>query len=64
VLNCTKDFEVKKVVAWKACTRLLKGSRNTSISNSVEIKFFRACVESTLLSNTVTWTRAATLRVS
>jgi hypothetical protein len=50
VLDCTKDFEIRKA------TRLLKIWRSNSISSDVNIKLFRACVESTLLYNAVTWT--------
>ena len=61
LLDCTKDFEIRKALAWKACTRLVKVWKSPSISNAVKIKLFRACVESTLLYNAVTWTLTDTL---
>jgi hypothetical protein len=61
LLNCSKDFEVRKALAWKACTRLVKVWRSTCISNAVKIKINRSCVESTLLYNAVTWTLTDTL---
>jgi hypothetical protein len=38
--NCTKDFEIRKALAWKACTRLVKIWKSTSISSPVKIKLF------------------------
>jgi hypothetical protein len=61
LLNCTKDFEIRKALAWKACIRLVKIWKSNSISNAVKMKLFRACVESTLLYNAVTWTLTDTL---
>jgi hypothetical protein len=61
LLNCTKDFEIRKALAWKACIRLVKIWKSKSISNTVKINLFRACVESTLLYNSVTWTLTDTL---
>jgi hypothetical protein len=54
LLNCTKDFDIRKALAWKVCIRLVKIWKS-------KIKLFRACVESTLLYNAVTWTLADTL---
>jgi hypothetical protein len=57
LLNCIKDFEIRKALAWKACILLVKIWKSNSISSAVKIiKLFRACVESTLLCNAVTWT--------
>jgi hypothetical protein len=50
LLNCTKDFEIRMALAWKACIRLVKIWKSNSIYSAVKIKLFRACVESTLLS--------------
>jgi hypothetical protein len=60
LFNCTKDFEIRKALALKACILLVKIWKSSSIS-SVTIKLFRACVESTLLYNAVTWTLTDTL---
>jgi hypothetical protein len=61
LLNCTKDYEIKEALAWKACILLVKNWKSNSISSAVEIKLLRACVESTLLYNAVTWTLTDTL---
>jgi hypothetical protein len=61
LLNCKKDFEIRKASAWKACIRLVKIWKSNSISTAIKIKLFRACVESTLLYNAVTWTLNDTL---
>jgi hypothetical protein len=61
LLNCTKDFEISKAIAWKACVRLVKIWKSNCISSAVEIKLLRACVESTLLYNALTWTLTDTL---
>jgi hypothetical protein len=61
MLNCTKDFEIRKALAWKACIRLVKIWKSNSISTVVKVKLFRACVESTLLYNAVNWTLTDTL---
>jgi hypothetical protein len=53
-LNCTRDFEIRKALAWMACIRLVKIWKSSSITSAVKIKLFRACVESTLLNNAVT----------
>jgi hypothetical protein len=36
LLYCTKDFEGRRALAWKAYTRLVKVWKSTPISNSVE----------------------------
>jgi hypothetical protein len=41
LLNCTKDFEIRKALAWKAFIRLVKIWESNSISSVVEIKLFR-----------------------
>jgi Reverse transcriptase (RNA-dependent DNA polymerase) len=61
LLNSTKDFEIRKTLAWKACIRLVKIWKSHSISTAVKMKLFRACVESTFLYNAVTWTLTDTL---
>ena len=61
LLNCHKDFEIRRALAWKACTRLVKIWKSKSISRAVKVNLFRACVESTLLYNAVTWTMTSTL---
>jgi hypothetical protein len=45
LLNCTKVFEIRKALAWKACIRLVKIWKSNSISSAVKIELFRACVE-------------------
>jgi hypothetical protein len=55
------DFEIREALAWKACILLVKIWKSNSISTAVKIKLFRACVESTLLYNAVTWTLTNTL---
>ena len=61
LLNCNKDFEVRRALAWNACTRLGKIWKSRSISRDVKLNLFRACVESVLLYNAVTWTMTSTL---
>jgi Reverse transcriptase (RNA-dependent DNA polymerase) len=61
LLNCMKDFEIRKALAWKASIRLVKIWKSNSISSAVKIKLFRAPVESSLLYNAVTWTLTDTL---
>jgi len=61
LMNCTKDFEVRRALAWKACTRLIKIWKSSTISRDIKVNLFRACVESTLLYNAVTWTMTASL---
>jgi hypothetical protein len=62
LLNCTKEFEIRKALASKACIPLVKIWKRNSISSAVKIRLFRACVESTLLYNAViTWTLTDTL---
>jgi hypothetical protein len=52
----TKNVETRKALAWKACIRVVKIWKSSSIFIAVKTKLFRACVESTLLYNSVTWT--------
>jgi hypothetical protein len=61
LLNCTIDFEIRKAFAWKACILLVKIWKSNSISSAVKKILFRACVESTLPYNAVTWTLTDTL---
>jgi hypothetical protein len=61
LLNCAKEFEIRKALAWKAFCRLVKIWKSNSISSAVKIKLFRAHVELTLLHNAVTWTLTDTL---
>jgi hypothetical protein len=61
IMSSSKDFEIRRALAWKACTRLVKIWKSDSISKEVKITLFRACVESVLLYNAVTWTMTATL---
>ena len=61
LLNCSKDFEVRRALAWNACIRLVKIWKSNSVSREVKLNLFRACVESVLLYNAVTWTMTSTL---
>jgi hypothetical protein len=38
LLNCTKDFEIRKALAWKTSIRLVKIWKSHSISSAVKIK--------------------------
>ena len=60
LMNCNKDFEIRRALPWNACTRL---GKSNSISRDVKVtgNLFRACVESVLLYNAVTWTMTSTL---
>jgi hypothetical protein len=58
LLNCTKDFEIRKALA---CIRLVKIWKSNSISSAVKIKLFTDCVETTLLYHAVTWTLSRNL---
>jgi hypothetical protein len=58
LLNCTKDFRWERR---HTCIRLIKIWESSSISSAVKPKLFRACVESVLLYNAVTWTLTDTL---
>ena len=55
-MDCSKDFSIRKALAWKAAMRLIKIWKSKHISRKVKLKLFLACVESTLLYNAVTWT--------
>jgi hypothetical protein len=57
LLNCTKDFEIRKALAWKACIRLIKIWKSNQCCQDKAI----TCVESTLLYNAVTCTLTDTL---
>ena len=61
LMNCEKDFSVRKELAWKACKKLTRIWKSNLISIDVKINLFKACVESTLLYNAVTWTMTSTL---
>jgi hypothetical protein len=61
LMNSMKDFEVRKALAWKAATRLVKIWKRKHMSRSLKLKLFLACVESVLLYNAVTWTMNNTL---
>ena len=61
LLNCNKDFDVRRALAWNACIRLVKIWKSNSVSREVKLNLFRACVESVLLYNAVTWTMTSTL---
>jgi hypothetical protein len=61
LLDCMKDFEIRNALAWKACIRSVQIWKSNSISSTVAIKLFRACVESTRQYNSVSWTRTDTL---
>jgi len=61
LMNSMKDFEVRKALAWKAATRLVKVWKRKHMSRSLKLKLFLACVESVLLYNAVTWTMNTTL---
>jgi hypothetical protein len=56
LIDCSKDMKVREALAWKACIRLAKIWKSKAISRKVKLNLFRACVESTLLYNAVTWT--------
>jgi Reverse transcriptase (RNA-dependent DNA polymerase) len=61
LMNCEKDFSVRKELAWNACKKLIRIWKSQLISKEVKINLFKACVESTLLYNAVTWTMTSTL---
>jgi hypothetical protein len=61
LLDCTKDFEARKALAWTACIRLNKIWKSMTLSRDVKTNLFRACVESTLFYNAATWTMTKTL---
>ena len=61
LINSNKDFEVRKVLAWKVCVKLKKIWKSNIISKTQKLNIFKACVESTYLYNAVTWTINSTL---
>jgi hypothetical protein len=61
LLHRTKDFDIRKALAWKACILLVKIWKSNCISSAVKIKSFRACVGSILQYNAVPWTLTDTL---
>jgi len=61
LMNCEKDLSVRKELAWNACKKLTRIWKSQLISKDVKINLFKACVESTLLYNAVTWTMTSTL---
>jgi hypothetical protein len=46
LLNCLKDFEIKKLLAWKASILVVKIWKSSSISNAVKVKLFRDNIQS------------------
>jgi hypothetical protein len=44
LMNSMKDFEVRKALAWKAATRLVKVWKRKNMSRSLKLKLFLACV--------------------
>jgi len=56
LMDSSKDFSVRKALAWNAAKRLSKIWKSKTISRKVKCNLFLACVESTLLYNAVTWT--------
>ena len=61
LMDCSKDFEVRKALAWNAAIKLVKIWKNNHIKEEIKYNLFRACVESTLLYNATTWTMTKTL---
>jgi hypothetical protein len=61
LLNSSKDFETRKILAWKVCIKLKKIWQSNIISKNLKLNIFKACVESILLYNAVTWTLNTTL---
>jgi hypothetical protein len=61
IMNSAKDFEVRKALAWKACMKLKKIWKSDIIPKNLKLNIFKACVESILLYNAVTWTMNITL---
>ena len=55
IADSRKDFNTRKGMAWSACTKLLK-VWTSGISEDLNVKFFRVCVEPVLLYASETWT--------
>ena len=61
LMDSSKDFEIRKALAWKACIKLVKIWKSTAITKKVKVNLFLACIESILLHNAVTWTMTNSL---
>jgi type IV secretory pathway VirB3-like protein len=61
LMNCQKNFEVRKTLAWKATTKLVRMWKQKRVSRRLKPNLFLACVETILLYNATTWTRTKTL---
>ena len=55
VVDCRKDFNTRKALAWSACNQLQPVWQST-LPNKTKISCFKACVESILLYGSETWT--------
>ena len=61
LLNSTKDFLVRKALAWSAITRLNRIWKSTVLHRKTKLNLFTALIESILLYNATTWTVNKTL---
>jgi hypothetical protein len=61
LMNCQKDFEVRKTLAWEAATKLVRMWKQKRVSRQLKLKLFLACVETVLLYNATTRTMTKTL---
>ena len=61
LLNSTKDFLVRKALAWSAITRLNRIWKSAVLHRKSKLNLFTALIESILLYNAITWTMNKTL---
>ena len=61
LMDCSKDFVLRKALARNAAIKLVKIWKNKHIKEEIKYNLFQACVESTLLCNTTNWTMTKTL---
>ena len=64
ISNSTKDFQIRRDLAWTAHRRLWRIWKSETILRETKINIFKATIESILLYNATTWTMTETLRKS
>jgi hypothetical protein len=62
--NSTKDFQIRRDLAWTAHRRLWRIWKSETITRETKLNIFKATIESILLYNATTWTMTESLRKS